>query len=60
MTDAFAQLLMDTPHSARAPKSDRSTIRVETADPTTCTPGVAFWFGATLVAAAYDLGRQGG
>ncbi|WP_349884959.1 hypothetical protein [Microbacterium sp. WHRI 7836] len=60
MSGDFAQLLMETSHSARAPMRDRSTIRVETADPTTCTPGVAFWFGATLVAAAYDLGRQGG
>ena len=38
----------------------RAFITVEHADPVMGTPALAFWGGATLVAAAYDLGRAYG
>jgi hypothetical protein len=40
---------------------DSAYICVEQNDPVLGTPGLAFWGGATLVAAFYDAGRmQGG
>lgn len=43
-----------------APDTSRAVIDVERNHPVLGTPAIAFWGGATLVAAFYDAGRQAG